>query len=215
MKKIRIGSGAGYAGDRLEPSLELIEKGGLDYIAYECLAERTIAIAQQAKLKDPTKGYNGLLEYRMNAALPLAYKHKVKIITNMGAANPRAAVEVVKRIALEHGIKGIKIAAVSGDDVFPRLDRYRDVTVWETGRPLSELDGEIVSANAYLGAEGIVEALRQGADVVITGRVSDPALFLAPLMYEFGWKADDWDLLGKGTVIGHLLECGGQATGGY
>lgn len=215
MKKIRIGSGAGYAGDRLEPSLELIEKGDLDYIAYECLAERTIAIAQQAKLKDPTKGYNGLLEYRMNEALPLAHKHHVKIITNMGAANPQAALEVVAKIAQEKGIKGIKIAAVYGDDVFPKLDKYKDVTVWETGKPLKELDGEIVSANAYLGAEGIVEALRQGADVVITGRVSDPAIFMAPLIYEFGWKMDDWDKLGKGTVIGHLLECGGQSSGGY
>ena len=215
MKKIRIGSGAGYAGDRLEPSLELIEKGDIDYIAYECLAERTIAIAQQAKLKDPTKGYNGLLEYRMNEALPLAYKHHVKIITNMGAANPQAALEVVAKIAKEKGIKGIKIAAVYGDDVFPKLDKYKDVTVWETGKPLKELDGEIVSANAYLGAEGIVDALRQGADVVITGRGSDPAIFMAPLIYEFGWKMDDWDKLGKGTVIGHLLECGGQSTGGY
>jgi len=215
MKKIRIGSGAGYAGDRLEPSLELIEKGNLDYIAYECLAERTIAIAQQAKLKDPTKGYNALLEYRMNAALPIAYKHKVKIITNMGAANPLAALEVVKKIALEKGIKGIKIAAVYGDDVLPKLGKYQSKKVWETGKHLSELDGEIVSANAYLGAEGIVEALRQGADVVITGRVSDPAIFMAPLIYEFGWKMDDWEMLGKGTIIGHLLECGGQATGGY
>ncbi len=215
MKKIRIGSGAGYAGDRLEPSLELIEHGALDYICYECLAERTIAIAQQARLKDPSKGYNALLEYRMNAALPLAHKHGVKIITNMGAANPLAAVEVVKRIARDKGISGIKIAAVYGDDVFPRIDEYRGAAVWETGEPLERLAGEIVSANAYLGCEGIVEALKRGADVVITGRVSDPALFIAPLVYEFGWKPDDWDRLGKGTVIGHLLECGGQATGGY
>ncbi|HPB67114.1 MAG TPA: DUF1446 domain-containing protein, partial [Spirochaetales bacterium] len=106
-------------------------------------------------------------------------------------------------------------AAVYGDDVFPRIDEYRGAAVWETGEPLERLAGEIVSANAYLGCEGIVEALKRGADVVITGRVSDPALFIAPLVYEFGWKPDDWDRLGKGTVIGHLLECGGQATGGY
>ncbi len=215
MKKIRIGSGAGYAGDRLEPSLELIEKGKLDYIAYECLAERTIAIAQLAKLKDPSKGYNPLLEYRMNEALPLAFKHKVKIITNMGAANPVAALELVANIAKEKGIKGIKIAAVFGDDVFPKLDKYKDATVWETGKTLAELNGELVSANAYLGAEGIVKALQDGADVVITGRVSDPAIFIAPLIYEFGWKMDDWDKLGKATLVGHLLECAGQVTGGY
>lgn len=215
MKTIRIGSGAGYAGDRLEPSLELIEKGNLDYISYECLAERTIAIGQQAKLKDPTKGYNGLLEYRMEKALPLAWKHKVKIITNMGSANPEAAAQKCVEIARKHGLTGMKIACVTGDDILPIIDRYADTEVWETHEPLSKLPGQIVSANAYLGVEGIVKALEQGADVVITGRVSDPAIFLAPMIYEFGWKADDWDLLGKGTMVGHLLECGGQVTGGY
>lgn len=215
MKKIRIGSGAGYAGDRLEPALELIKKGNLDYISFECLAERTIAIAQKAKLVNPDKGYNGLLEHRMDKVLPLAHKHKVKVITNMGAANPQSAVDVVCKMAEEKGIKGLKVAAVYGDDVLSKLDKYKDTTVWETGKPLSELDGEIVSANVYMGIDGIVEALENGADIVITGRVSDPALFLAPLVYEFGWDLNNYNLLGKGTLIGHLLECGGQATGGY
>jgi len=215
MKKIRIGSGAGYAGDRLEPSLELIEKGELDYICYECLAERTIAIAQQSKLSDPSKGYNGLLEYRMEHALPAAIKNKVKIITNMGAANPESAAEVTKQIAEKHGLKGVKIAAVIGDDVYEHLDKYQELKIWETGKSLKELDGEIISANAYLGIEGIVKALEEGADVVITGRVSDPALFLGPLAYEFGWDKQDYDKMGKGTLVGHLLECGGQVTGGY
>ncbi len=215
MKTIRIGSGAGYAGDRLEPSLELIEKGNLDYISYECLAERTIAIGQQAKLKDPNKGYNGLLEHRMEKALPLAWKHKVKIITNMGSANPEAAARKCVEIARKHGLDGMKIACVTGDDILPIIDRYADTEVWETHEPLSKLPGKIVSANAYMGVEGIVKALEQGADVVITGRVSDPAIFMAPMIHEFGWKEDDWDLLGKGTMVGHLLECGGQVTGGY
>ncbi len=215
MKTIRIGSGAGYAGDRLEPSLELIEKGNLDYISYECLAERTIAIGQEAKLKDPTKGYNGLLEYRMEKALPLAWKHKVKIITNMGSANPAAAAQKCIEIARKHGLNGMKIACVEGDDILPIIDRYAETEVWENHRPLKELPGKIVSANAYMGVEGIVKALEQGADVVITGRVSDPAIFMAPMIHEFGWKEDDWDLLGKGTMVGHLLECGGQVTGGY
>ncbi len=215
MKTIRIGSGAGYAGDRLEPSLELIEKGNLDYISYECLAERTIAIGQEAKLKDPTKGYNGLLEYRMEKALPLAWKHKVKIITNMGSANPAAAAQKCIEIARRHGLDGMKIACVEGDDILPIIDRYADTEVWENHRPLKELPGKVVSANAYMGVEGIVKALEQGADVVITGRVSDPAIFMAPMIHEFGWKEDDWDLLGKGTMVGHLLECGGQVTGGY
>ena len=215
MKTIRIGSGAGYAGDRLEPSLELIEKGNLDYISYECLAERTIAIGQQAKLKDPTKGYNGLLEHRMEKALPLAWEHKVKIITNMGSANPQAAAKKCVEIARKHGLTGMKIACVTGDDLLPVIDKYRDTEVWETHEPLSKLPGEIVSANAYMGVEGILKALDLGADVVITGRVSDPAIFMAPLIHEFGWSLEDWDKLGKGTMVGHLLECGGQATGGY
>ncbi|MBP1919475.1 acyclic terpene utilization AtuA family protein [Youngiibacter multivorans] len=215
MKKLRIGSGAGYAGDRLEPALVLMEKGEIDYIGFECLAERTIAIAQQEKLKNPDKGYNALLEMRMEKVLPLAYKNKVKVITNMGAANPDGAARVVAKMAEDMGLKGMKIASVSGDDVLGMLDKYQDTTVWETGEALKALDGEVVSANAYLGIEGIVEALANGADIIITGRVADPALFLAPLVHEFGWKTDSWDLLGKGTLIGHLLECGGQVTGGY
>lgn len=215
MKKVRIGSGAGYAGDRLEPALELLEKGNLDYLSFECLAERTIAIAQKAKLVNPSKGYNGLLEHRMDKVLPLAHKNKVKIITNMGAANPQSAVEVICKMAEEKGIKGLKVAAVYGDDVLDKLDKYKDTTVWETGRPLAELDGDIISANVYMGIDGIVEALKNGADIIVTGRVSDPALFLAPLVYEFGWDLNNYNLLGKGTLIGHLLECGGQATGGY
>jgi len=215
MRTIRIGSGAGYAGDRLEPALELIEKGNLDYISFECLAERTIAIGQQAKLKDPTKGYNGLLEHRMEKALPLCWKHKVKLITNMGSANPEAAAAKCVEIAKKHGLTGMKIACVTGDDLLANIDKYMDSTVWETGEALSKLPGEIVSANVYLGVDGILEALKQGADVVITGRVSDPAIFMAPIIHEFGWAMDDWDKLGKGTMIGHLLECGGQVTGGY
>lgn len=215
MKTIRIGSGAGYAGDRLEPALELIEKGKIGYISFECLAERTIAIAQMAKLKDRNKGYNDLLQYRMERALPLAWEKKVRMITNMGAANPEAAAGICAEIARKNGIEGLKIAAVLGDDVLDKLDKYQDSEVWETKRPLRELDGQIVSANVYMGVDGIVEALRQGADIVITGRVADPAIFLAPLIYEFGWDMENWDILGKGTVIGHLLECAGQVTGGY
>lgn len=214
MKTIRIATGAGYSGDRLEPALEAMEKGNIDYISFECLAERTIAIAQQAKLKDPSKGYDPLLEYRMEKVLPLAKEKGIKVITNMGAANPVRAAEVCVEIAKAHGVSGMKIAAVVGDDVTDVLDKYADTMVWETKSPLSELEG-IVSANVYLGAEGIIDALKQGADVVITGRVADPAIFMAPVIYEFGWDMDNYELLGKGTQLGHLLECGGQVTGGY
>ncbi|MDR7868596.1 MAG: acyclic terpene utilization AtuA family protein [Sporomusaceae bacterium] len=214
MKKIRLGAGAGYSGDRIEPAVELAEKGDIQYLCFECLAERTIAIAQQAKMKDPAAGYDALLAARMEAVLPVCRQKGIKIITNMGAANPEAGAQKIKEVAQKLGIRGLKIAAVSGDDVLETI-RAQEYKIEETGEQLSTIKDKLVSANAYLGAEPIIEALKGGADIVITGRVADPALFLAPLAYEFGWSPDDWDLLGKATVIGHLMECAGQITGGY
>ena len=215
LKKIRIGGGAGYGGDRIEPAVDLIRFGNLDYIIFECLAERTIALAQQKKKEDSNKGYNELLEHRMSKVLPLLKDHKVKIITNMGAANPKAAMEVTGRMAREYGLTDLKIMGVLGDDIIDGIDRYMNFEILETGQPLSSIADDIVSANAYIGAGGIVEALKQGADIVISGRVADPALTLAPAIYEFGWSMDDYEKLGKGTVMGHLLECGAQVCGGY
>ena len=214
MKKIRLGSGAGYSGDRIEPAVELAEKGEIQYLCFECLAERTIAIAQQAKMKDPAQGYDALLAARMEAVLPICHKKGIKIITNMGAANPQAGAAKIKQIAEKLNIKGLKIAAVSGDDVLAAI-RNQELTIEETGAKLSTIKDKLVSANAYLGVAPIIEALQAGADIVITGRVADPALFIAPLVYEFGWSLDDWNLMGQATVIGHLLECAGQVTGGY
>ncbi|RZS97051.1 acyclic terpene utilization AtuA family protein [Cecembia calidifontis] len=215
MKSMRIGSGAGYAGDRLEPALTLLDQGNLDYICFECLAERTIALAQKEKKNDPKKGYNHLLEYRMEEILPLAFARKTKVITNMGAANPLQAMQVTREIAKRKGITGLKIAAVLGDDVLDLVKRSQDLKILETGQYLSILDNRIISANAYLGSAGIIEALKQGADVVITGRTADPSLFLAPMIHEFGWSMEDFEKLGRGTMVGHLLECAGQVCGGY
>ncbi len=214
MKKIRLGSGAGYSGDRIEPAVELAEKGDIQYLCFECLAERTIAIAQQAKMKDPAQGYDALLAARMQAVLPVCHKKGIKIITNMGAANPQAGAAKIKQIAEKLNIRGLKIAAVSGDDVLAAI-RDQELTIEETGAKLSTIKDKLVSANAYLGVAPIIEALQAGADIVITGRVADPALFIAPLVYEFGWSLEDWNLMGQATVIGHLLECAGQVTGGY
>ncbi len=208
---IRIGSGAGFSGDRLEPALHLAEKGNLDYLVLECLAERTIALAQKRKKQDPTLGYDPLLEKRMRLLLPAISRNNVRLITNMGAANPISGAEKVMDIAKELGIS-VKVAAVTGDDVLNVLDTT--VSAMETGRPLNE-SGPIVSANTYLGADAILPALQTDADIIITGRVADPSLFLAPMMYHFGWSFEDVDLLARGTVIGHLLECGGQLSGGY
>ncbi|MGJ4915590.1 acyclic terpene utilization AtuA family protein [Bradyrhizobium sp. HKCCYLRH2060] len=213
MRSIRIGAGAGYSGDRIEPAVELAAKGGLDYLVFECLAERTIALAQQARMKDPAAGYDPLLAARMQAVLPICRANKVRIVTNMGAANPVAAAEATRAIARQLGLTGLKIAAVTGDDVLEPL-KTADV-VLDTGDMIHALGNRVVSANAYVGAGAIAEALAGGADVVITGRAADPALFLGPLIHEFGWALDDWDRLGQGTVVGHLLECAGQITGGY
>ena len=213
MKTIRIGAGAGYSGDRIEPAVELAERGALDYLIFECLAERTIALAQQAKLKDPTQGYDPLLVNRMRAVLRPCSEHGVRILTNMGAANPLAAAAQIRAIARELGLPHLKVAAITGDDVLDLVTGgdYLD----DTGAPVTRLQDRLLSANAYLGAQPLVDALAQGAHVIVTGRVADPALVLAPLIHEFGWAMDDWHKLGQGTLVGHLLECAGQVSGGY
>ncbi|RQX82388.1 DUF1446 domain-containing protein [Burkholderia anthina] len=213
-RRVRIGAGAGYSGDRIEPAVELAEHGQLDYLVFECLAERTIAIAQQARRNDPALGYDPLLDARMQAVLPVAAVKRVRIVSNMGAANPRAAARRTARIAQSLGIAGLKVAAVEGDDVLDVVLRGA-FRFEESGNEVAAYRDRIVSANAYLGAAPIVDALAAGADVVLTGRVADPSLFAAPLIHAFGWRMDDWDTLGQATVVGHLLECAGQVTGGY
>ncbi|KER71566.1 ABC transporter substrate-binding protein [Burkholderia cepacia] len=213
-RHVRIGAGAGYSGDRIEPAVELAEHGQLDYLVFECLAERTIAIAQQARRKDPALGYDPLLDARMRAVLPVAAPKAVRIVSNMGAANPRAAARRTAQIAQSLGFAKLKVAAVEGDDVLDVVLRGA-FRFEESGDDVAAYRDRIVSANAYLGAAPIVDALAAGADVVLTGRVADPSLFAAPLIHAFGWRMDDWDRLGQATVVGHLLECAGQVTGGY
>lgn len=208
---IRIGAGSGFQGDRLEPAVILASQGELDYLALECLAERTIALAQLRRLADPAAGYDPLLEKRLGSLLPIAKRNAVRIVTNMGAANPLAAGRQAVQIGKELGLR-VKVAVVTGDDVLALLEPTMP-TIEARGAPLSEY--ELISANAYLGADAIVPALATGADVVITGRVADPSLFVAPIAHAFGWALDDWDRVGRATAIGHLLECAGQVTGGY
>ena len=214
MRTIRIGSGAGYSGDRIEPAVELAEKGDIEYLVFECLGERTVALAQQARLKNPESGFDPLIEERMRAVLPLCAAKGIKIVTNMGAANPLAAARKTAEIARLIGLSGLKVAAVIGDDVLEAC-KQRDLPIMEFDGTIGQLGNRLISANAYLGAAPMAEALADGADIVITGRASDPALFLAPLIHAFGWPLDDWTRLGKGIVAGHLLECAGQVTGGY
>ena len=213
MRTLRIGAGSGFSGDRIEPAVELAEHGALRYLVFECLAERTIALAQLARRRDPEGGYDPLLAARMRAVLPACRRQGIRIVTNMGAANPVAAARRVAEVARGLGLGGLRIAAVTGDDVTDRL-RGTD-TPLDEGGTVAALGNRLVSANAYLGAPPIAAALAAGAEVVVTGRVADPALFLGPLIHEFGWAEDDWTRLGRGTVVGHLLECAGQVTGGY
>ncbi len=213
-KQLKIGCGAGYAGDRIDPAVDLVRDGDLDYLVLECLAERTVALAHLERSRDPSRGYGQLLEERMAALLPYVKEKKTKIITNLGAANPKAALEKTAEIARKLAIGPLKIAALLGADVLPVLQEM-DGLIWETGTSFSSMAGRVVSADAYLGADAILPALEAGADVILTGRVADPSLFLAPMIHEFGWKLDDWNRLGQGTVVAHLLECGAQVTGGY
>jgi len=226
-KVIRIGCGAGFSGDRIEPAVDLARHGSLNYLVFECLAERTIALAQKSKLQNGELGYDPLLVERMRAVLPACVASGVKIVSNMGAANPLAAARRTAEVARSLGISGLTIAAVEGDDI-TALVRSMDTLPTQNalqvslmperppGAPFSLPAAEtIISANAYLGCIPIRDALRLGADIVLTGRVADPSLFVGPLMHEFGWAENDWARLGQATLIGHLLECAGQLTGGY
>jgi Acyclic terpene utilisation family protein AtuA len=215
LKTIRIGSGAGYAADRWEPALELIETSALDYIVFECLAERTIALGQLERQRDPTRGYNPYLEDRWRALLGPALRRGVRIVTNMGAANPLAAGKRTRELAAELGLTSFKVAVVTGDDVLEQVRAHPELAMLESGEAVGTLGNRLIAANAYLGAEAVRDALATGADMVITGRVADPSLFVGPMMHAFGWKTDDWPMMGKGTALGHLLECAGQVTGGY
>jgi len=209
LRTTRIGSGAGFSGDRVEPAEDLLRRGSLGDLVLECLGERTVALAQQRRLADPSLGYEKRLPARFSRLLPLALAGGVRVITNMGAANPLAAGRVTRDLLDSRGLGG-RVAVVTGDDVLDRVDL--DAPAWETGRPLRS-HGEIVSANAYLGADALLPAL--DADVVITGRVADPSLFVAPLAERLGWDLDDVPRIAAGTLVGHLLECAGQLTGGY
>jgi hypothetical protein len=208
----RIGTGAGFSSDRLDPALDLVERGALDAIVFECIGERTLAFGHRDRLADPERGYNPLLERRMRAVLPPARRNRTRIITNMGVANPLAAAQRTVECARELGLRGVRVAAVLGDDVSAQMEPQ--TRLWENGT-IADMGRTFIGANAYLGADALLPALEAGAHVVVTGRVADPSLFLAPLRQHFGWEGDDWDTLGRGTVVGHLLECAAQITGGY
>ena len=210
---LRIGTGAGFSSDRLDPARELAERGALDVLVFECIGERTMAFGRRDRRADPAAGYSQYLERRLRAVLPACVEHGTRIVTNMGVANPRAATEKAAEVARDLGLRGLKIACIEGDDVSERIDPGSEIP--ELGCTVGEVGRTLVGANAYVGVDALLPALASGAEVLISGRVADPSLFLAPMMAQYGWREDDWEALGAGTLAGHLLECAGQVTGGY
>jgi hypothetical protein len=217
VKTIRVGAGLGFYGDSWLPVRASIERGGVQYIASDHLSELTLAILQKDRQKDPSAGYarDGL---PMLAELwPLAAKHGVKFVLNAGGLNPQGAREAIARTFREKGWQA-KIATITGDSVLERIDELRGageaLSHMDTGADIAGVRARMLFASAYLGARPIADALAQGADIVLTGRVADAALTLGPLAYEFGWQWDDWDRMAAGLTLGHLLECSGQGSGG-
>lgn len=217
MKKVRVGAGLGFYGDSWHPVRASIERGGVQYIASDHLSELTLAILQKDRQKDASAGYARDGVPMLVDLWPLAAKHGVKFILNAGGLNPQGAREAIARAFRDKGWKAA-IATVSGDSVMERLDELRaagePLAHMDTGAALDTVRSRMLFANAYLGAQPIVRALEQGADIVLTGRVADAALSLAPLVHELGWQWDDWDKLAQGLTVGHLLECSGQGSGG-
>jgi hypothetical protein len=212
---IRVGSGSAWWGDRVEPARLNAEQGALDYLCFETMAEATVSAAQVRARRDPSfPGFDTYLDERMRAVLPGCMRQGTRIVSNQGWINPEGAAKRIVELLREHGLRGVKVAAVNGSLITDRVLALTD-RILENGHPTSTLAADLISAEVYLGAEPIVEALKGGAQIVVTGRVADPSVFMAPLMFEFGWDPLDHDRLGMGNGIGHLLECGAQVTGGY
>ena len=218
MTKVYIGCGAGFAGDRFDAAVPIVkalaEVKGERFLIYEVLAERTLAIAQRLKRENPAQGYSPFLDIYLPLVLADCHRHGIRIVTNMGAANPLGAARRVHALARELGIRGLKVAAVTGDDLLATLSE-QDIRREPIIEGIALDDRPIVAANAYLGARPVADALATGAHVVLVGRTTDAALSLGPLMHVHGWQAGDLDLLAQGTACGHLLECGAQVSGAY
>ena len=215
---LRIANGQGFWGDSIDAPVRLIEEGPLDYLTLDYLAEVTMSIMQKLKRRDPTQGYATDFVDLVRRILPAVRERGIRVIANAGGVNPEACRAALVEVAREQGAAGLRIGTVQGDDILDRLDELAAAGVTldnlDDGRPLSEIRDRVLSANVYIGSFAIAEALRQGAQIVVSGRSTDPGLVLSPLIAEFGWEAGQWDLLAAGTVAGHIVECGAQCTGG-
>ncbi|PIC97912.1 acyclic terpene utilization AtuA family protein [Sporosarcina sp. P29] len=218
MKTVRVGAAQGFYGDTIEPAVATAKYGNVDYLSFDCLAELTMSILVKDQKKDESFGYTRDITTSMKALLPYVKEKGIKLLTNAGGVNPLGAQKEIIRVAKELEMDDLKVAVVTGDNIFDQMDSLLSKGVqfdhMETGESISEVQAKLMFANAYLGSMPIVEALKQGADIVVTGRTTDTAQFLAPLIYEYGWSEDDWDRLASGIFMGHLLECSAQSTGG-
>jgi hypothetical protein len=218
-RTIRIGNGQGFWGDSPDAAYELITRGPVDYLGLDYLAEVTLSIMMRQRLRDPHKGYATDFIGFLRRALPVLAEKGIRVVTNAGGLNPSGCRDEVFKLARELGIRGLKVGIVEGDDLLPRLKN-----LCAAGHHLAHMDSgdwlcrvahnKVLSANVYLGARPVAQALDEGAQIVLAGRITDTSLALGPLVHEFGWRADDWDRLAAGTVAGHIIECGAQCTGG-
>lgn len=218
MKKVRIGAAQGFYGDSIDAAIATAKKGDVQYLCFDALAELTMAILVKDKRKNENAGFTKDIPQQMKALLPYVKENGIKLLTNGGGINPAGAQQEILRVAREMGISGLKVAVVTGDNILDRIPEFLEkgysLNHLETGEPLDKIKERIEFANAYIGAAPIVKALEAGADIVVTGRTTDTAQFLAPLIYEFKWGQEEWDKLASGVFMGHLLECSAQSTGG-
>lgn len=218
MKTIRIGNGQGFWGDNVDAPIRLLRGGDIDYIGMDYLAEVTLSIMMRQRMRDPSTGYATDFVDFIRAVLPELQERGVRVLSNAGGLNPHACRERIFEVARELGLSGIRVGVVEGDDLLDRLPELieagHELRNMETGEPLAPHVDQVSSANAYLGAAPVVEALEQDAQIILCGRVTDTALALAPMIHELGWDRSNWDLMASGTIAGHILECGPQCTGG-
>lgn len=218
-EKVRVAGGQGFWGDLLTAPIEQVRGGQIDYLMLDYLAEVTMSIVQKQRQRDPNAGYARDFVSLMREILPDCVEKNIKVLSNAGGVNVKGCAEAIKTVAEELGLSGkVKIGVITGDDILGRLDEFAEkgfeITNMETGEPLSAIRDKVQSANVYLGAQALVEALDKGAQIIVGGRLTDTGLTLAPLMHEFGWSFDDWDKVSAGTIAGHIIECGGQSSGG-
>ena len=215
---VLIANGQGFWGDSILGPVRLVREGPLHYLTLDYLAEVTLSIMQKQRGRDPKKGYATDFVALIDRIAPELVQKGIRVVANAGGVNPRACMAAVLEVLAKHGAKGVKVAIVEGDDIYDQLDGLlaggENLANMDSKRPLSDVRAKVTSANVYLGAFPIAEALDQGAQIVITGRGTDPGLVLGPLIHEFGWGLEDWDLLAAGTIAGHIVECGAQCTGG-